>query len=331
MSEQIKNLAGDILAEITKAQKILLHLHPSPDPDSVGSALAMAEVCRSFGKEVVVIGGDSPLPTSMSFLPGFDSVVSKNFGEVLTDNFDLFIIQDSGSTGMITKHQAVVFPAQMKTIVIDHHATNPNFGDINLVVDYPATAQILFDLFTEWQVEMTETIAINLFVAVYADTGGFKYPYTLPSTFAMAGELVKINKGVLTAVVDLQNQLTPKSLQYKALVLGSIQVVSGRVAVAGLDFSTLQKNNITDRDTEGLSMAGEMLGVKDWQATCTVMEKEPGQVRISLRSKNAEVIDVSKIAEQLGGGGHKQASGGKLSLPFAEALEKVIEVITKTI
>ena len=74
-------------------------------------------------------------------------------------------------------------------------------------------------------------------------------------------------------------------------------------------------------------MPAEMLAVKEWTATGTVMEKEPGQVRISLRSKDAEVVDVSEIASLFGGGGHRQASGGKLDLPFAEGLEKVKETI----
>ena len=128
MNDQITKLSSVILDEIKKAKKILLHLHPRPDGDSVGSSLAMMQVIEGMGKDVVVIKGDSPLPKYLSSLPGFSKIVEKNFFEVDLSEFDLFISQDSGSFNMISNLGDIKFPETMKVIVIDHHISNTNYG-----------------------------------------------------------------------------------------------------------------------------------------------------------------------------------------------------------
>lgn len=110
MDEKIINLAPVILAEVEKAKKILLHLHPRPDGDSVGSALSMMHVLEGMGKEVTVIKGDSPLPQYLSVLPGFSKIVPQNFFETDLSQFDLFIIQDSSTPGFVSLLGEVVFP-----------------------------------------------------------------------------------------------------------------------------------------------------------------------------------------------------------------------------
>src|SRR3954463_13074656 len=103
ISPLIQEKAPVILAEIEKASSILLHCHPSPDPDSVGSALAMKFALEQLGKKVTVIRGDSEIPQAFMHFPGAGDIQSKSFGEVDLKNFDLFIIQDSGSPEMISR------------------------------------------------------------------------------------------------------------------------------------------------------------------------------------------------------------------------------------
>jgi len=136
-----------ILEEIKKANRILLHCHPMPDPDSVCSALAMKFALESLGKQVTVIKGDSDIPEAFMHFPGAHDIVKKNFHEINQDDFDSFIVLDSASTVMISMKNTPVFPLSIKTISIDHHPTHTRFADINLVDDSsPATAFILFNL-----------------------------------------------------------------------------------------------------------------------------------------------------------------------------------------
>ena len=189
ISPLIREKAPLILVEIKKAKSILLHCHPSPDPDSVGSALAMKFALESLGKKATVIRGDSEIPQAFMHFPGADQIVPKNFGEVDLKEFDLFISLDTAAIDRISTLGKLEFPASLFVIDIDHHRTNPGFGAINLIESsYPATAQILFDLFKEWGVPITADMAYNLFIGIYTDTGAFKYRETTVKTFAIAAE-----------------------------------------------------------------------------------------------------------------------------------------------
>src|SRR5579872_6587049 len=96
ISPLIKEKAPLILAEIKKATSILLHCHPSPDPDSVGSALAMKFALESLGKKATIIQGDNDIPRAYMHFPGAQDIVKKNFFELDLTQFDLFIVQDTG-------------------------------------------------------------------------------------------------------------------------------------------------------------------------------------------------------------------------------------------
>ncbi len=328
IDNNFEKIGQDVLEVIQNSKNILLHLHPSPDPDSIGSALAMAEVLKSLDKEVVVITGDSLPPKSLSFLPNFSWVKDQKWTDVDFSNFDLLIAQDSGSLEMVSREVNVKEYSNLKIVVIDHHATNTLYGDINLVAEAPATTQILFKLFSLWGVKISPSMAVNMFVGLYADTGGFKYDYTQPETFMIAGELIAKNAEALKAVRIMQMQNTPKSLDYKMLAYKNINICAGgKAAVSVISFSDLQDKEIDTKDTESVSLGNDLLSVVEWQVIATLVEKIPGEIKISLRSKNGELYNVAEIAQTFGGGGHKAAAGAKLEMSLGESKEKVIEAI----
>ena len=190
ISPIILEKAPVILAEIRKANNILLHCHPSPDPDSVGSALAMKFALEQLGKKATVIKGDSEIPQAFMHFPGAKDIVQKNFFEVDLKDFDLFIAVDAGGLVTVSRKGEVVFPPTLKVIVIDHHQTNGGYGSINLIEpNYPANCQILFDLFKLWNVKLDASIAANLFIGIYTDTGSFKFAGVNHYTFDVARQL----------------------------------------------------------------------------------------------------------------------------------------------
>src|SRR3989344_2359538 len=129
---KIKKLAPIIMNAISVSKKILLHCHPYPDPDSVGSVLALAKVLKTMGKEVIPIIGDSNYPENLKGLPNSKWIVDKNYSDIDPSKYDLFIILDSASPSQITQLDEIAFSKDMNTIVIDHHVTNPSYGKINL-------------------------------------------------------------------------------------------------------------------------------------------------------------------------------------------------------
>ncbi len=328
MNNEIVNLAPVILEEIKKAKRILLHLHPRPDGDSVGSSLAMMHVLEGMGKEVVLIKGDSPLPQFLSSLPGFSKIVLKNFFEIDLSEFDLFLVQDSSTIKFVSQLNDVVVPETLKVIVIDHHASNVGFGQINLLVPiYPAVCQILFDLFKEWGVTISTDTAKCLFVGMYTDTGGFSYSNTLPSTLKVAGDLATIAPDFSKIIFEMNNSSTRGQLIYEGLALNSVRTFLGdKVAISAVSFADLKKNNIAVEDTS-VNIANRLKSVPGWEIGISVLEEKEGQVKISFRTRDSEKYDLTKIAVALGGGGHRAAAGVVLGLPLEEAVKKVVSTL----
>ena len=328
MTDLVQKLAPKILEEIKKANNILLHCHPSPDMDSVGGVLAMMHVLEATGKKVTVIRGDSNVPAAFSGLPGFEKIISKNFFEIDLTQFDLFLIQDSGGLNQISRVAPVVFPANLKTITIDHHATNPNYSQINLVdATYPATCHILYDLFTLWNVKITPDIAKCLILGIYTDTGGFKYPATTSATLTAVARLAEIAPDYTAAIALMENSNTPGVIAFQGLALSSTTLYfNNRVAISVVSYESLQNKNINkdelfpDIASILKSVIGREIGVK-------MVEDQPGGVRVSFRTRDANVYDVSKIAVVLGGGGHKPAAAAYMKCGLDEAVKKVVEAI----
>ncbi|MDQ2932924.1 MAG: bifunctional oligoribonuclease/PAP phosphatase NrnA [bacterium] len=328
ISPEIKEKSALILAEIKKSKSVLLHCHPSPDPDSVGSALAMKFAIEQLGGKATVIKGDSDIPTAFSYFPGVSEIVSKNFQEIDTSEFDLFIIQDS-ALGGVSRITSAIIPETMKVINIDHHRTNSGDGSINLVVPtYPATAQLLFDIFKEMNVTITPEIAVNLFLGIFTDTGGFKYEGTTTETFQVASELAKINPNFSQIISKMENSSTFDNMRFQGLALSSLeQFFDGRVVLSVVPYSEIVKHNIAP----GSFSAGFISSILNRIATTDIVgaliEFEPNQFRMSFRAHDSEKFDVSKLAASLGGGGHKLAAGAVVSAPAKDAKELVVEKI----
>ncbi len=325
------DLADRILGEIKKANHILLHCHPSPDADSIGSTLAMKHAITSMGKEVTLIAGDSPLPTYLSTLPGFNTIVTKNLFEVDLAAYDLFLILDSAALGQISRKGTIIFPPTLQTIVIDHHKTNPGFASINLIDDsYPATCQIVFDLLSQWNISITPDIALNLFAGIYTDTGGFKYRGTTYKTIAIASKLAEIAPDFTKLLFVMDNSNTKERLMLEGALLSSIESWFGdSVAVASVSHEFLSKNNIGDNEISGAEIANTLKSVVNWNIGISMVEKEPGIVKMSFRTRDADRFDVSKVAVLLGGGGHMAAAGAAISGNLEEVKQKVKQTLEK--
>jgi phosphoesterase RecJ-like protein len=329
MTNAVQQIAPSILEAVKKANNILLHCHPSPDPDSVGSGLAMYHVLKAMGKNVTIIKGDSHLPESFAGIPGFKEIAHKNYFDIDHSKFDLFIIQDSGALSQISKFEPVVFPKTMNTVVIDHHSTNPAYGKINLIdATYPAVAQMLYDVFTVWGVEITHDVALCLLAGMYTDTGGFQFPATTEETFMAAAALRKIAGTDYSKVIfSILNSRKPKELAFMGLALSSIHLYfNEKVAISEVSHDALLLNGISETDIPE-PISSLLKSVVGWNIAITATEKHPGVVSLSMRTRDSEKYDVSKLAVALGGGGHKPAAGASLMMPFDQAKAKILAAI----
>ncbi|WKZ29741.1 MAG: bifunctional oligoribonuclease/PAP phosphatase NrnA [Candidatus Dojkabacteria bacterium] len=331
MSEEIKNIAPQILNAIQNSSNILLHCHPHPDPDSVSSALAMQKMLQQLGKRVTTITGDSKIPVKLSEIPNIQALVQKNYSEVNSSDFDLFIILDSSSLTQISQINEVTFPETMATIVIDHHATNTKFGNINLVEKaYSSTAEILYDLFTLWNWSIDSDTALCLFIGIFGDTGGFKYLNTSPHTFEAAAKLTAINPQYHKLAFSLENNKSAEDIELMGVALSSLdKYMNDSIVFSSISFEEFSKRNVPkEKATKGL-VGDTLRSVVGWNVVASLVEYEPHTVMVSLRTRNEEKYDMSLIAKSVGvdGGGHKGAAGTTINKPLAEAKQDLLNTI----
>ena len=332
ISSDLKAMAPQILAAIRSANNILLHLHPGPDEDSVGSALAMYHVLQGMGKQATIIAGDSELPEKWQVLPGYSLIKKVNFLQLPATDYDLFLIQDASTPMRISNLGAVNIPTAMRTVIIDHHQTNLEFGDINLVLPhYPATAQILYELFREWGIGLTHDVAVCLMVGMNADTGGFIYPLTTPDTFRAAAELAEYAPDYSKYISAIYNSKSKAEIAFDGLALNAVETIcAGRVAMASVSYDQLQAKGISDAHVNAGHIAGTLRTVKEWLIGVCLVETAPGVVRVSFRTTHPDKYDVSKITGAFadGGGGHQAAAAGTVRQPLAVAKQYVINTMT---
>lgn len=331
MTEENKIIAQKIWQEIEKAQNILLHCHQNADGDSVASALATMHMLEGLGKKVTIIRGDTSIPRAYHHFPGFEKIVMKNYFEISISKFDLFIIQDSSTKDRVSRLQNIIFPESLRTVVIDHHDTNTLFGEINLIdAQAPATASILFELFKLWKINITKEIALSLLIGMYDDTGGFQYQSTTSSTFEMAAELSTVVPDYHETILMMHNMLDPKQMEFIALSLNSIEhYFSNKLALAAISHQSLQSHGIAKRDTTGVDISNRLRSVIGWDLDIAMTEYEEGEIGVSLRTRDENMYDLTKIVTPLGGGGHKAAAGIYLKMDLESAKKLLLDTIQK--
>lgn len=339
-TKTVREMAPVILEKIKSAKHILLHLHPSPDPDSLCSGLAMKMALEQLGKKVTLIAGDSPTPSAFSHFPGFDTITKKNFGEVdfsAAGAPDLFIAQDAGGLETISRLAPPVFPASLSVIVIDHHISNPKYGQINLVdATYAATCQLLADLLRLWNINITHDIAINLIVGMYTDTSGFKHESATPALLATVAELSVIAPDYTKAIFVMENSNTPGAIRFQGLALSSIQTfLDGRLAISIIPYSVIEKKiaeGLFSVDDTGTNILASLLkSAIGWDVGVCLIEREPGKVKASFRTRDSKQFDLSVIATRCGGGGHKAAAGANMNCSIEEATKRVIASVEQAL
>lgn len=319
-------MAPQIWEAINKSSSILLHFHPSPDPDVVGSSLSLAQMLNRMGKKVTVIKGDSELPSWVKEMPYADKIVEKSYHEISPEEYDLFIINDSSKEDMISQEGEVTFPDSMTTVVIDHHASNLGYGTINLVDDsYIANCELVFNLLKEWGVEITEGMATCLMLGMYTDSGGFKFPKVDDQTFLAASELAKIAPHFHRTILDFENSNDPGRIKFLGLALNSIKFYfKGRVAISEISCEDLKEAGLDEKDASKSGLGNYLISVVGWDLGVALTEVEPSKVSLSFRTRNSQEFDLTKIATRLGGGGHKGAAGALIKKPFEEAKKELL-------
>lgn len=317
-----------ILEEIEKVDKILVNCHKNPDPDSVGSALAMSDFVSGLGKEVRIVC-PTKIDPHLNFLEGFDLIEqSVDFNKIDYKKYGLFVILDSSSWDFASKTEKGNIPA-IKIINIDHHRTNEMFGEINLVDSkLVSISELIYLLFEDWGIDINKKTANSLLAGIIGDSGVYRFAGTTAGTLEIAAELVSKGADQKKIIFNIYNSVDFGELKFWGKVLEDVKYDKKHnfvwVAISNGVFRQYdgKKNYKEDTATTFFSsIEGSDFGI-------VMIEEEKGKLNVSLRSRTG--LDVSKIAVELGGGGHRYAAGcGVHGLEFDDAVEKILDVARK--
>lgn len=306
-----------LLDIIKKSQNVLLTLHTSPDGDSVGANLAMYRYLKSLNKEVTLIAGDSQIPLNYKKLPGIENVLERNIFQINLDDYDLFIALDIAGIDQISKLGPIDFPKNLTILNIDHHIRNKLFGSTNYIVaDAPATCEILYNLFKTWKTKIDHDTAANLIVGIYDDSL-FKYHNTTYKTFEIAAKLAKICPEFNDYLFDIDNSNSPEKIKFMGVALSHLEhYFDDEVAISVVPFELMEKNRLPLGTTDDTDINNILKSVVGWNIGINFFEYQPDKIKLGFRTRDEKKYDVSLIAKDLGGGGHKAASGATLNMPF---------------
>ncbi|HEX7625830.1 MAG TPA: bifunctional oligoribonuclease/PAP phosphatase NrnA [Gaiellaceae bacterium] len=304
---------------IRSNDRFVVTTHENPDGDALGSMLALTLGVRTLGKDVVMyLTGTAPTPAEYRFL-NLDGLVR----ELPPDTEERVLLAvDSANERRIGPETAPVDRPKL-VVNIDHHHDNNCFGGVNLIVaEASSTAEIVRDVLGELGVALTPTIAAALYVGLVTDTGRFQYTNTTPKSLRLAAELVEAGADVHGIFQHVYESVQFSKLKLLARALERAQLFAG----GRLIVSYLLKDDFGDVGAEEPYSEGiiDYLRAVEGSEMVALIREPPRNEgparRISLRSSHDEV-DVSAIARQAGGGGHRQAAGFSSELSIREIIE----------
>jgi len=296
--------------KIQESNNIVLISHVNPDGDALGSSLSMYNILKKQGKNVTICNV-TDLASYLDFLPNYDKVK-----KTLPKKIDLMISFDCGSFDRLGIDRRDYF-----LINLDHHISNTNYGDINLI------SQVVFNILEANNIEIDKDSSICIYTALVTDTGNFQYESVTAEVFRIASELVKCGTSPEFISKMLYERDRLSRLRFLAKALDTLELYAeGKVGVVEVTNELMAKTGAIKDDTEGLvNMVRKLETV---EVSMMLREEEDGSIKISLRSKN--YVDVSKIAVKYGGGGHIRASGATIKdKSFSEIKEMVINDINE--
>ncbi len=308
-------MLSQVVELIEQKRRFAITSHARPDGDSLGSSLGLYWLLRALGKEPEVVMRDS-VPHAYRRLPGAAQI---RMTDRIEEDYDsVFVIECSDITrpGINDLDKEFV-------VNIDHHSTTALFGTINWI-DSTASAvgEMIYNLCKAVGVRVTHEIAECVYTALITDTGSFHYSNTSDRTFKVASELVRAGVRPAKIAQSVFNSHPWSKLQLLGEVLSTARRdASGRIAWMRQTLEMTARCGANDEDAD--NFVNYPLSVGDIEAVAFLKESAPGVYRASLRSKGD--TNVARVAEQFGGGGHRNAAG--CTITCAGGWEEVEEMI----
>lgn len=314
-------MLSQVVELIENKSSFAITTHVRPDGDGVGSSLGLCWLLRSLGKSAEVVLRDE-IPVSYAQLPGANEI--KTVAEVNGKYDAVFVIECSDIT-----RPGIRGLENQTTVNIDHHATSEHFGTINWI-DQTASAvgEMIYNLCKAIGGRITKEIAECVYLALVTDTGSFHFPNTTERTLKVASELIKV--GVKPAQISeaVYNSYPWSRIELMRQVLATVRRNdAGNIAWLRQTLEMSENADAVDGDNNGF--VNIPLAAKEVEAVVYMREVQPNAYRVSLRSKDN--INVARVAEKFGGGGHKNAAGCRVEGDWEMREKEIVAALTEAV
>jgi bifunctional oligoribonuclease and PAP phosphatase NrnA len=311
---------------IRQHDDFLVVSHIQPDGDAASSTYAVGWMLKQLGKSFTMINEGS-MPDKFHYLWGSDEVVDYTESQP-NRKYQNIISVDCADFSRIGKVSSL-FNENYQLLNIDHHPTNDRFGSCQVIhPNAAATVQILYDLAVQLNLSPSLSFGECIYTGLLTDTGGFRYASTSPEVLQIAADLLKV--GVQGAVLAEQvlERMTFSQINLLQNALGTLSFAyDRRVAWVSVRSEEIAQLGASNEDLDGL--VNYPRNVEGVEVGMLFKQRDAGNVKVSLRS--AGKVDVSKIAQSFGGGGHVRASGCTIKGSLEQAISTMLEEVGKTL
>ncbi len=308
-----------VIEHLLKCRSVAIFVHINPDWDCIGSAFALRGALRALGIKSDIFT-DVPLSRHLGFM---ETDVITHTDDAAMPDYECYCALDVGACDRMGQW-GKFFALKDNTVCVDHHHQSGPFAALSYVEpSRSATGELVFEMLTAANLEITKCIASYLYCAISSDTGSFQYASVNKRTYEILIALTDagVNATELCSMLYERNTLT--QLKLKAEAINSICLYSGgKIATAKITMETMKKYNATVSDTDALAQLPRSIdGV---MISAFLKELEDGKIRVSLRSLGD--YNIEPVARSFGGGGHKKAAGCTFeNVTIDEAERKLVE------
>jgi phosphoesterase RecJ-like protein len=305
---------------IKNSKKILLLSHVNPDGDTLGSMCAMYSMIFNRYKKKADMSVVSNIPYNYTFLPNIN-LAQRYFDQSLV--YDLVITLDVASIERV-RDAKIFFDKAKCTVNVDHHKTNPKYGDYQIIEpEASSCGEVLYNYFKKHDWEITEDAAICLYTAIMTDTGNFRFENTTASSFKAVAELVEKGANPNFIYKKCYETKTKNLVMFQNYCVNKAEFLNdNKIVYTTVYKKDLEKFSAGDDFTDGI--AETLRAIDSTEVSFVLKEVESKLTKVSMRSKK---IDVAKICEQFGGGGHTFAAGCTIKASMKDSIEKLLREI----
>ncbi|WDM02764.1 bifunctional oligoribonuclease/PAP phosphatase NrnA [Alicyclobacillus cycloheptanicus] len=314
-----------VVTAISGGDDWLIVTHERPDGDAIGSSLAVAHILRSLGKKFTFMVSE-PLPHRFSYLPMFDT--AEMIASPVVRTYKRVIAVDCADEARFAPVAACI-DEFAEIVNIDHHQTNPRYGAAAWVDPAAAaTCELIYHVARGLDVPLETGLAMCLYTGILTDTGGFAYPSTTRDIHQIAAELLACGVQPYEIAEPAMQSRSWEQVHLMQMALANLAVSNdGSYAALYVTRGMIDGAGATDDDAEGLVEFARSIDTVE--VGMLFRETVDGKVKVSLRSKRR--VDVSRIAQTFGGGGHARAAGCTLAADLDTAMTTVVEQVEQAL